>query len=54
MFRGLTREPAWARALARVARHPKLRRAAFILETPYDDPRVDLKNLVTLRSFFGS
>jgi deoxyribonuclease IV len=38
-------------ALRRVARHPKLAHAAFILETPYDDPRVDLKNLETLRSF---
>ena len=26
-------------ALRRVARHPKLAHAAFILETPYDDPR---------------
>jgi deoxyribonuclease IV len=39
-------------ALCRLARHPKLRQAAFILETPYDDPRVDLKNLIMLRSFF--
>jgi deoxyribonuclease IV len=39
-------------ALRRVARHSKLKRAAFILETPYDDPRADLKNLETLRSFF--
>jgi deoxyribonuclease IV len=38
-------------ALRRVARHPKLAHAAFILETPYDDPRVDLKNLEALRSF---
>ena len=38
-------------ALRRVARHPKLRHAAFILETPYDDPRADLQNLETLRSF---
>ena len=38
-------------ALRRVARHPKLRHAAFILETPYDDPRADLKNLQMLRSF---
>lgn len=38
-------------ALRRVARHPKLRHAAFILETPYDDPRADLKNLHILRSF---
>ena len=38
-------------ALRRIARHPKLRHAAFILETPYDDPRADLKNLQMLRSF---
>ena len=38
-------------ALRRVARHPKLRHAAFILETPYDDPRADLRNLEMLRSF---
>lgn len=38
-------------ALRRVARHPKLAHAAFILETPYDDPRADLKNLHALRSF---
>ena len=38
-------------ALRRVASHPKLRHAAFILETPYDNPRADLKNLEALRSF---
>lgn len=38
-------------ALRRVAQHPKLAHAAFILETPYDDPRADLKNLDLLRSF---
>ena len=38
-------------ALRRFAQHPKLRHAAFILETPYDDPRADLKNLEALRSF---
>src|SRR6188474_1085441 len=38
-------------ALRRFARHPKLAHAAFILETPYDDPRADLKNLLMLRSF---
>lgn len=37
--------------LRRFARHPKLAHAAFILETPYDDPRADLKNLEMLRSF---
>lgn len=40
-----------AEALRRVAQHPKLAHAAFILETPYDNPRVDLKNLQMLRSF---
>jgi deoxyribonuclease-4 len=40
-----------AEALRRVAQHPKLKHAAFILETPYDDPRADLKNLTMLRSF---
>ena len=40
-----------ANALRRIARHPKLAHAAFILETPYDDPRADLKNLEMLRSF---
>jgi deoxyribonuclease IV len=40
-----------ADALRRVAQHPKLAHAAFILETPYDDPRADLKNLEALRSF---
>ena len=38
-------------ALCRFAQHPKLAHAAFILETPYDDPRADLKNLKALRSF---
>jgi deoxyribonuclease-4 len=38
-------------ALRRVASHPKLKHAAFILETPYDDPRADLRNLELLRSF---
>jgi len=38
-------------ALRRFAQHPKLEHAAFILETPYDDPRADLKNLEALRSF---
>jgi deoxyribonuclease IV len=38
-------------ALRRVAQHPKLAHAAFILETPYDDPRADLKNLNMLRTF---
>ncbi|HEY6119787.1 MAG TPA: deoxyribonuclease IV [Pyrinomonadaceae bacterium] len=38
-------------ALRRIANHQKLSHAAFILETPYDDPRADLKNLELLRSF---
>ncbi len=38
-------------ALRRFAQHPGLAHAAFILETPYDDPRADLKNLEALRSF---
>jgi deoxyribonuclease IV len=38
-------------ALRRFAQHPKLAHAAFILETPYDDPRADVKNLEALRSF---
>ena len=38
-------------ALRRVAQLPKLAHAAFILETPYDDPRADVRNLETLRSF---
>ena len=41
-------------ALRRVARHPKLAHAAFILETPYDDPRADLRNLEALRSFVAA
>jgi len=40
-----------AEALRRVAQHPRLAQAAFILETPYNDPRADLKNLNALRSF---
>jgi deoxyribonuclease-4 len=42
-----------ADALRRFAQHPKLAHAAFILETPYDDPRADLKNLLMLRSFLA-
>jgi deoxyribonuclease-4 len=41
-------------ALRRVARHPKLVHAAFILETPYDDPRADTQNLIALRSMLES
>lgn len=43
-----------AEALRRIARHPKLAHAAFILETPYDDPRADLQNLNMLRSFIDN
>jgi deoxyribonuclease IV len=38
-------------ALRRVARHRKLSHAAFILETPYDDPGDDVRNVAALRSF---
>ena len=38
-------------ALCRVAQHPQLAHAAFILETPYDDPVADLRNITVLRSF---
>jgi deoxyribonuclease-4 len=38
-------------ALRRVAQHPKLRHAAFLLETPQDDVRDDVRNLDELRSF---
>jgi deoxyribonuclease-4 len=38
-------------ALARVAAHPKLRQAAFILETPQDELGDDARNLAALRSF---
>src|SRR6185369_226891 len=41
-------------ALCRVAQHKKLNHAAFILETPYDDPRADLQNLNMLRSFVNN
>src|SRR5437868_10444746 len=43
-----------AEALRRFAQHPRLAHAAFILETPYDDPRADLKNLHRMRSFVGA
>jgi deoxyribonuclease-4 len=38
-------------ALRRVARHPKLAHAAFILETPVDEPGDDVRNVDALRSF---
>jgi deoxyribonuclease-4 len=40
-------------ALARVATHPKLSHAAFILETPLDEIGDDERNLATLRSFLA-
>ena len=40
-------------ALRRVARHPKLAHAAFILETPIDDPGDDVRNVDALRSFLA-
>lgn len=41
-------------ALRRVARHPKLAHAAFILETPVDDPGDDVRNVDALRSFLAT
>jgi deoxyribonuclease IV len=41
-------------ALARVARHPKLAHAAFLLETPQDEQGDDARNLDALRSFIQS
>ena len=40
-------------ALARVAAHPKLAQAAFLLETPQDETGDDARNLAALRSFVG-
>jgi deoxyribonuclease-4 len=40
-----------AEALARVARHPSLAQAAFLLETPQDEPGDDARNVQMLRSF---
>src|SRR2546423_2125933 len=40
-------------ALRRVAQHPKLAHAAFLLETPQDEIRDDERNIDVLRSFFG-
>ncbi len=40
-----------ADALRRVARHPKLAHAAFLLETPQDETGDDARNLAALRSF---
>ena len=41
-------------ALARVAAHPRLAHAAFILETPLDETGDDERNLMTLRSFVNA
>ena len=38
-------------ALRRIARHPKLAHAAFLLETPQDEIGDDARNLAVLRSF---
>jgi deoxyribonuclease-4 len=38
-------------ALRRIAQHPSLSHAAFLLETPQDVPGDDARNLETLRSF---
>ncbi len=38
-------------ALRRIAQHPKLSHAAFLLETPQDVPGDDARNLAALRSF---
>ncbi len=43
-----------AEALARVARHPRLAHAAFLLETPQDEQGDDERNLAALRSFVES
>jgi deoxyribonuclease-4 len=40
--------------LRRVARHPKLAHAAFILETPVDEPGDDVRNVDALRSFVAA
>ena len=40
-----------AEALSRVARHPRLAHAAFLLETPQDETGDDRRNLEALRSF---
>ena len=42
-----------AEALRRVASHPKLAHAAFLLETPQDELGDDARNLAALRSYLG-
>ncbi len=41
-------------ALRRIAQHPKLSHAAFLLETPQDVPGDDARNLAALRSFIDA
>ena len=41
-------------ALRRVARHPKLAHAAFLLETPQDEQADDARNLEVLRAFIAA
>jgi deoxyribonuclease-4 len=41
-------------ALSRIAQHPALSHAAFLLETPQDAPGDDARNLETLRSFVAN
>jgi deoxyribonuclease-4 len=41
------------RALGRIACHPQLAHAAFLLETPQDEAGDDRRNLDALRSFFA-
>jgi deoxyribonuclease-4 len=43
-----------AEALARVASHPRLAHAAFLLETPQDEQGDDARNLAALRSYIGT
>jgi deoxyribonuclease-4 len=39
-----------SQGLARLLNHPKLRKLPFILETPQDEERDDIKNLSVARS----
>ncbi len=43
-----------AAALRRIARHPELAHAAFLLETPQDETGDDRRNLEALRSFVAA
>jgi deoxyribonuclease IV len=40
-------------ALCRIAQHPKLSHAAFLLETPQENPHAHKRNLAALRSFLN-